>query len=453
MLRANFNYIDDLGRAITGYAQWSKESRYLSELLSRIVHADMTLFDVSPLPQVLAALILAVTGIIIKKQFSSSEKTSVWQYAALIPLCFFPYYLEAISYKFDAPYIALSVFFSVAPIMYRKNRCYVYFIACMLGTMGMCMTYQASSGILPIIVAGVALRDWCKGVNRKRVMRSIFTAAGAYIVTMVFYYLLLVRPLNTYVDTSITQQNSMLADVAANWLKYYQTMFDDFRVEWLILIGAVLVCYVIALMFKTKRGWGATLVFALLAVAFMLLMVFGVYPLLNKPLYAPRSMYGMGVVITVFCIEIASSNRFVVGKTLCAALSWMFFVFAFAYGNALDYQQQYSEFRINMVANDLNDLEIMKTDTVKKLQLSGDMGYSPSIRQKPMDYQLLYRMIPSTLCGDWYWGAYRLVNYYGIPNVEWYIDADLVSEDLPVLVDSMYHTIRGDDSHIYIELK
>lgn len=95
----------------------------------------------------------------------------------------------------------------------------------------------------------------------------------------------------------------------------------------------------------------------------------------------------------------------------------------------------------------------MKTDTVKKLQLSGDMGYSPSIRQKPMDYQLLYRMIPSTLCGDWYWGAYRLVNYYGIPNVEWYIDADLVSEDLPVLVDSMYHTIRGDDSHIYIELK
>ena len=146
MLRANFNYIDDLGRAITGYAQWSKESRYLSELLSRIVHADMTLFDVSPLPQVLAALILAVTGIIIKKQFSSSEKTSVWQYAALIPLCFFPYYLEAISYKFDAPYIALSVFFSVAPIIYRKNRCYVYFIACMLGTMGMCMTYQASSG-------------------------------------------------------------------------------------------------------------------------------------------------------------------------------------------------------------------------------------------------------------------------------------------------------------------
>lgn len=281
----------------------------------------------------------------------------------------------------------------------------------------------------------------------------MLTAAAGYIIAMAFYYLFLVRPIDTYVDTSVAQQNSILVSAAVNWLKYYQMMLDDFRIEWLVLIGAVLVCYVMALLFKTKRGTGATMVFALLAIAFMLLMAFGAYPLLNEPLYAPRAMYGVGVVVTIFCVEIASSDRFIVGKILCTVLCWMFFVFGFVYGNALDYQQQYTEFRIDMVANDLNDLEIMKSDTVKKLQIFGDIGYSPSMLKKPMNYQILYRLMPSTLCGNWYWGAYRLVNYYGIPNIEQYAASDLADEHLPVLVDSMYHTIRGDDSHIYIELK
>lgn len=59
IIRANFNYIDDLGRVSDGYRGWMNWSRYISEGLSVLIHTDSRLMDISPLPQILACLILA----------------------------------------------------------------------------------------------------------------------------------------------------------------------------------------------------------------------------------------------------------------------------------------------------------------------------------------------------------------------------------------------------------
>jgi hypothetical protein len=51
------------------------------------------------------------------------------------------------------------------------------------------------------------------------------------------------------------------------------------------------------------------------------------------------------------------------------------------------------------------------------------------------------------------WGWYGFYNYYGLKNVVQDDDIDLTTYDLPVIEDHMYHTIRGKDNYILIELK
>src|SRR5699024_10528602 len=105
ILKANFNYIDDMGRIADGYRGWNNFSRFVSTSLSVMIHANDHLADISPLTQLIAVLILSLSGIILlyivyeRKAFSFSELL------ALIPIGLNPYFLECISYKFDAPYM------------------------------------------------------------------------------------------------------------------------------------------------------------------------------------------------------------------------------------------------------------------------------------------------------------------------------------------------------------
>ena len=65
LIRADFNYIDDLGRVAEGYRGWNKFSRYTSTFLSSFIHTSKYLTDISPLPQLLAVGIMSFAGVII----------------------------------------------------------------------------------------------------------------------------------------------------------------------------------------------------------------------------------------------------------------------------------------------------------------------------------------------------------------------------------------------------
>lgn len=65
LIRANFNYIDDLGRVVSGGRGWNNFSRYISVYLSVLIHADTRLTDISPFTQVLAAIWVAFASVIV----------------------------------------------------------------------------------------------------------------------------------------------------------------------------------------------------------------------------------------------------------------------------------------------------------------------------------------------------------------------------------------------------
>lgn len=122
ILRANFYYIDDIGRAFWGYRGFHYFSRYIAEFGSIFLHGDAQLTDISPLPQLLAVGIMAISGTIVMHVITGKDSFTWVEYIAMVPLCLSPYFLECISYRFDAPYMAISILSSVVPLLsYKKG--------------------------------------------------------------------------------------------------------------------------------------------------------------------------------------------------------------------------------------------------------------------------------------------------------------------------------------------
>jgi len=97
ILRANFNYIDDMGRVSEGYLGWGNFSRFTSNGIAAVFHMDTYLTDISPLTQLIAVLILALTGVLLLYVVYERKSYSIWELVALIPLGLNPYFLECIS--------------------------------------------------------------------------------------------------------------------------------------------------------------------------------------------------------------------------------------------------------------------------------------------------------------------------------------------------------------------
>lgn len=121
LFRANFNYIDDLGRVAQGYRNWINWSRFISQELSVLINTQKILTDISPLTQLIAILIIALAGVIIIYTFTGKKTVQLSMIAAVVPLGLSPWFLECFSYKFDSPYMALSVLASVIPFIFGRR--------------------------------------------------------------------------------------------------------------------------------------------------------------------------------------------------------------------------------------------------------------------------------------------------------------------------------------------
>ena len=455
ILRANFNYIDDMGRAAKGYRSWDDYSRYLSNILSSFIHADSYVTDVSPLPQIIAVMILAITGMIILYIISGSVNCSLNNIIALIPLGLSPYFLECISYKFDSPYMALSILASVCPLLLYECNKLIYIGATILGVLAMCTSYQASAGVYPMLVVLLCMKQWSQGDSNKKVSMLAITSCCGYLIGLIIFKVFILHSGQGYSSDNLLPASQLLPIGFVHLREYFLLIWNDFKRGWIVLIILLIISFLFVIVRDSTRNKIVTFLLAIITILSMMILAFGVYPFLESPLYAPRGMYGFGIFIVCIGVYIANSKKVFGAQIVNAILGWCFFTFSYTYGNALYVQSNYVDFRINMVISDLNDLEVFNSQEEKDVKIVGSCGYSPVLMNMPQDYQILYRLVPITFRGDWSWGQCGFYNYYGLKNIStiWNQVVDVQNDDLPVIQDTMYHTIKGQDNYIVVELK
>lgn len=449
IIRSNYSYLDDMGRAYAGYHGWLDWSRWTTEILATFVHAQWHLTDISPLPQILACIIMAAGGILLLDIFKKDLPIGFWNIAAASLTGLTPFFLGMIVYKFDSPYMALSFFVSIFPFLFYKKSLKKYIVTSIFCLLVMCTTYQASSGIYPLIVLFLVMENLKSGISIKKNLKFIGLSASCYLISLGIFWFFFMRPNGV----SVTSPSMLIPHIISRYIAYYKIICYDFTPLWLFLILATAVLFLYLVCKTASVSTIQAFLFGILTVLAGSALCFGAYLFISEDAYDTRCMYGFNLFLTLMAIYISYHAKYWISKAVYTALAWCFLVFSLTFGNALALQQEYLNYRITLVANDLNELELMKTDEMKKIRIQGSIGSAPAITNMAETYHFLGKEIFSGF-GEGFWGAYYFYHYFNIPNIEVITEDDECDyQNLPLIKDTMYHTISGSGRNILIKLK
>ena len=448
LLRANVYYSDDNWRFSSGSRGWDDWSRFFTERSSIYFFGGKFAVDVSPYSQILAVAILALVGILLLGLLYRRKVFTIWEVVALMPLGLNPFFMTNLSFKFDAPFMAFSLLAAVFPLVFRFSGARWYVLACFLGSLLVLTSYQASFGIFPMLVILLLLRMWQEKGWHKELGGFLWQSLLGYGAGALYFYLvvMIVDPRKDYLDVSIPALSEIPEFLLKNYTAYFTKVWDGFTPLWLIttllILGSFLVCFI------SKKRNLLGFVFSLVSLVLMLLLSFGFYPILVEPQLNNRAMYGLVVVIVLCGLVIVERGRRSVLRLPILVLSYSFFVYALVYGNALATIDDYRNFRLQLVYEDLSHLPQVKNKETVDVYFPGKIPAPPSLKKQFLAYPML------AISHNEYWDRRKLSHLPTVQTIDEIPDKLLPTlTHLPMLVDTYYHTIYGDDMMIYIRLK
>ena len=435
-----------------GYSLTGSFSRYAASFFATFLHGGGWLTDISPLPQIVAALIMALAAITTLYVVSDSTQFRLMDIVCLIPFGLSPYFLECLSYKYDAPYMALSVLAAVFPLLLRQQSPRKYILFTAFSTVLVCTTYQVSAGVFPLCVAFLCFLRWNRGEKVKEILPFLFQSVVGYAAGLLFFRVVMMTPIaeGDYVSAAID-----LRSLPANIYQFAAHIVGDFNPIWLIATCLIILGYFAAALETTKRKKLPAVLMSIFAICVMFVMSYGLYSVFRHPLFMPRALYGFGILLSLLGWYVVSHSKVLLPRVAVCLLAWFMFAFSFTYGNALHSQQEYANFRIEQVLTDLSRLEVVKDKNQKIFAVSGSIGHAESVENMIHAYPVIDNLVPILLRDTVeYWGAFQLQHYYGIDHL--IRDKEEIVKkqtDLIPLVDSFYHTISSNGEYIFIQLK
>ena len=453
VIRASFHYRDDIGRAAEGYYRWSYASRYLSDLFTFVLNSGKSAWDLSPMTQILAIFLTAVTCSFLMELFKTDKQSSFWGYVSVTLMGLNPYWLACLSFQYDSPFMALSFLSSVFPVLFWNNQSVVFSGMAIVGTLIMCMTYQASSGLFPMLVILYALRRWSQKTNTpSEIAKKVFIAAFSYMFAMILYRTFLVSRVPKYVSASMVPLTSLFQQIKQGYLEYYWNVRQDWPFRWQVLALVIIGMFALTQTLGSRQKKTFTLCLSVLISGMSTLFTYGVYLVLEVQAFPPRAMYGVGMMLAVMALCICSSAGFrnLPGKVAILLLGWCFFSFTFLYGNSLTEQKDFSEYRLMALVQDLNDLEQLQNKETVRIQFFGDSVLSPVVKRRSEDYHILKRLVPPTL-GEYRWAQQYMAKYTGFAHLKLVQGRKLSKMDLPLIKKTAFYSIYGNEDCLRVE--
>lgn len=481
LIRADVYYIDDLNRSIIGYKEWDNFSRYISYYLSTFMHMDTVLADVSPLTQFVAIGFLSFASLILvwsireviwkneESQWDSAEQPYKKRLTALaiiasIPIGLSPYFLEELSFKYDSPYMALSVLFSVLPFVFI-HHIRAYIPVAILSSLGMCMTYQASSGVEIILVLFFGFLMFNQtNAGVKKTLIFIGVSFLTYATALGIFKVFIMHPFaHDQAGTSTFPLSELPSGVLSNMQMYLGYLWSDF--DWTgikICFFALMGMFLLSIIYQSKRSKILALLLGVLLLSLGIMLSYGVYLVLAEPLQRPRAFIGIGVWSAAMAVYVVSAWRgwaykqedtrqtnsnalvsrpfyarsfFVASAVVVGFFSWSLIVFANAYGNALSQQDKYQNFRLTILLQDLvNVMPKQKSYKDYTFRIKGWITASPVLENSSKHNPLMKRLVKITDGKYWVRTAMKHYGWGDVPEEQPQVVVD--AEDFEKLAEN-----------------
>lgn len=419
LLRANVEYIDDIRHNVSTHYEWgNNKGRWGIVAANLLVQMGYTLGDRSPIPQLIAILALDVSALILAivfKEVFKQEKIKVANLVASSIVIFNPCFLQCLSYKYESIGMGISVLLAIFPFLVVNNRKLFLWVSS-ISIFLMCAFYQSSSGIYILMVIFWGFLRYCLSpeVTIKDVILFYVESAIAFAIgTVVFYCLVLNLSFNDPSEelTSI----AFGVNVVRNIYLYLDIFIQGFPLSWKILIVLLILCAVMVILFETKRNKLITLILFTAVLVISSIMSYGAYIFLETFGDRGRYIYGFVFMIAVLA-NITVMSKKVLLCIPAGVLAWSFFTYASAYGNALGFDRDYTNFMEKEVLSDIN--EYFPAEKYPELQVvfSGDTNNLLPVEYLIKEYPITEKMITGFLHYDGvpissFWATRHFVYY------------------------------------------
>lgn len=458
----NYPYMDDCCRQTTGITDFQDSyCRWGSEIASWLVNGSRHLTDMGLTTHIFTAIFLGISSIV--AVYALNGKKFSWTSSICSTLIGLnPWFLQCVSFRFDSPYMALSVLCSILPFLWWKKSKRSFLIMSILGVFLMCNTYQSSSGIYIIMTLALIFKDLisnnCKLTDN---YKKYFLSVMAYIAAMVFY-LIEIKLWNKFKPAYAKQ--AKIADIKdfpntiINHVKaYFKTIYHQSSRVWIALFILIMLIFIVYYVFQKTNNYFKNALLVILYLTLGSILSYGVYLLLSTNLIGPlstRYYYGFGVFVAITLIILSNEKidfkiLSLTRSTLLIAFVYYIFSFNLTYASMLHYQKDAFERQSIILTNDLKNVVNDQRKTIYANELFKD---SPVFINTARNYPLLYDLIWSNISG-WY-NVWLFNTYTGFNvNICNFDFSNFDSSDKKLEASNYYYDIFTDDSSIFVLMK
>ncbi len=464
---ADFEYVDDLGRSLGGYAKWDFDGRPLVTIISFIFSNGKILMDTSPWLQIVSVFLLDYMLILWLKKYTASAS---WFAISCIGFCAYSnlFMLENLSFHYDSLGMISSIFISIflyalpESICNRKTllyTCYaVFFLLC---------CYQAAIGgfISLMVIESVYL------LYQNETLKNIFKRFGVRLSGLLIggtLYKLLIANTSIPKDGYSGEHTGMInIFMSGNIYQIFNNIngFFDIFYDYGISIGVIgLLFFLVGYLgighlsydiWKKRTEPKVTrLIISLFVFSvpiILLIASFFVMSLLQKPIYVPRVMISFTIVSLFMGIGIYHLSR-VKKWMLSVMVLMMIFVLSFSsyYGNLLARQKQMDSIIITSLVHDINRIEYSQNKEISNIAFLGHSPRSKNLILATTYRPLFDRLVPIYMDNDYFWGQVYLYHYRQKPvtcNIDG-TEREYISASEPVQRNEYYRLYLDGDKLI-----
>lgn len=456
----NYYYIDDIDRRVTGVTDFARTyARYLSEAGSWLMQGSRHLTDLGLTSFILSGLILTLTSTLAIYLVSETKKMSWITTFASLFIGINPWVMELMSFKYDSPFMMLSILISFLPFLFLNSNRLAFASSVALSIFLMFNSYQGSSGIFIVIILILSLQHFIKTESLLSSIEKLTVGAVGYVIGLAFYVIEL-SLLPGLAGRGRAMETASLSELPMaifnNWNAYLVSYREGLPRLWKFLILIIVLVFIYQIVVNSKTKIKALLL-TIVTLTVSSIATFGIYLAhADIGLIVGRPRYGYGLAVMLGLITVYTASRLTIGlrgntfKLVIGLLIYYAYSFSLGYVASLDNQKTDFEEQSAILSSHLTQYISEENQLVYINHLFED---SPAFLNAKKNYTMLEKLVPSNESTYW-------------PNVMWYNEIthssvnftayNFANEDLTtfvVLEETSHFSILKKEGQIYVIMK
>lgn len=447
LIFSDIPYMDDKVRYSIGQPAFGHTLRLVDELYFRLFNMGNILYDVSPLLQLLTILVLSLSSLLLLHLF---VKKITWFHVFISSvLGLYPFFFESISYQIDCLFMALSIFFALLPFLYWNSSSRAFVIASIVGLSLTLLTYQQSIMVYPIIFLFLFVKNYfLDGKAWLEIKRHVLSSVASFFLVMGVYGIF-IYPLSSISKKvpSIFESANFVSEFAQNVWLYFETIRLSLgSVLWLLTV-LFLLYFVAYIIFASKRNRIMTL-FSIIFITALLLLSTGGLVLLSKESGFELRYFLCFNVFVVGLLLLACERLDIAYKAVSLFFVALLVNIANVYGDSLDAQRKYDDFRMVIALSDLS--KYIDQSDKPCVYFSGVLAPTETVTLAEDRYPFIAQLTNANSLTQY--GGKAYISQY-LPMVEEKDSLRSVDENKQVLLKTYYHTISKCGGCYYVHFE